>query len=128
MKKLCFVFALLVVSACASLAALQAVVVNPKVAIFTASPQHASVTNYVLEIYRQADLNTVVRSTDIGKPTPNAANDITVGLVKTGLTNNTNYVFHVVTNSAGGSTRSVTPSNPFAWEDPAGAASNLRAQ
>jgi len=103
--------------------------VNPTVAVFTASPTHATVTNYVLEVYPRTNLSTQARpATDLGKPTPNAANDITVPLTRSGLSNNTEYVFQIVTNSAGGSTRSAAPSNPFAWEDAPGAASNLRAQ
>ncbi len=118
---------IVVVLLLSALSARQAVIVNPRTAIFTASPDQAIVTNYVLEIYRQSDLNTVVRSTDLGKPTP-VGTDITVPLVKTGLVNNTNYVFQIVTNSPGGSVRSPTPSNPFVWADPAAPATNLRAQ
>ncbi len=108
--------------------AAQVVVVNPKVAMFTASPQHAQVINYVMEVSTQVNPSVVVRTTDLGKPTPNSQNDVTVTLSRTGLVNNTNYVYNIVTNSPGGSTRSVSPSNPFVWVDPAEPASNLRAQ
>jgi hypothetical protein len=105
----------------------QTIKVNPTQAVFTASPDHASVTSYVLEIDRFAD-GSVVRTTDVGKPTPNGQNDITVALTKTGLSNNVNYVFNIIAVGPGGSTRSATPSNPFAWADAPAPASNLRAQ
>lgn len=105
-----------------------AVTINPKNTVFQASPEHAtvSVTNYVLEVCRASDPNTVVRPTDIGKPAPNAANDITVPFVKQGLSNNTDYVTFVSAVGPGGSTRSATPSGPFVLVDAPAAPSNVR--
>mgnify|MGYP001558512032 CR=1 FL=1 len=127
---------LMVIVACGVLfltsqsAAQGTVKVNPTQAVFTASPDHAStdpvlVTSYTLIVKTGA---TDVRSTDLGKPTPNGSGDITVPLVKTGLQNNVTYTFDIVTVGPAGSTRSTASSNPFVWADAPGSASNLRAQ
>lgn len=97
---------------------------NPTQAVFTASADHATVTSYTLEVYDGA---TLVRSTDLGKPTP-VAGDISVALSQTGLQPNKTYTFHIVTVGPGGSTRSATPSNPFVYVEAPRAATNLRAQ
>ncbi len=52
-------------------------------------------------------------------PTPN---------FKTGLQNNVVHVFYPVAIGPAGSTRSVTPSNPFVFAEPPGAPTNPRAQ
>jgi len=108
-----------------------AVTVNPKLATFAASPDHAAtlpdsspaVTRYMLEVYDGA---TLARSTDVGKPAP-VNGDISVPLTNQGLKPNTTYTFHVLTVGPSGSTRSATASNPFAWVDAPRPASNLRA-
>lgn len=108
--------------------------INPTTAQFTASPKHdeltvggtPKLTKYVLEIY---DGGTMVRATDLGKPTPNGG-VISVPLAQAGLKNNTVYRFHILSQGPGGEERSATPSNPFAWEvgELPGAASNLVAR
>lgn len=107
-------------------------VLNPSTVIFTASPDHnatiggtAVVSNYVLEVY---DGTTLVRSTDLGKPTPNASNDISAPLTNAGLAKNKVYTAFVVAVGPGGSARSATGSSPFAWPDAPRPASNLRVQ
>lgn len=122
----------LVVGLTASASAQSTTTLNPTVAVFTASADHnatlsgsAVVTNYLLEIY---DGSTVVRSTDLGKPTPVASGDITVPLVVGSLAKNKVYTFQIVTVGPGGSTRSAAPSNPFAFAGAAAPATNLRAQ
>lgn len=105
----------------------QAPIVNPNLAVFASPSDYATTTNFVLEIYRQSD-NVLVRSTDIGKPTPNGLNDIAVPLVKAGLQNNVVHVFRILQINPIGSTRSATTSNPFVMGDLPVGVTNLRAQ
>jgi hypothetical protein len=130
MKTRLLLLATVVVVACASFAeGRQTVKVNPSQAVFTASPDHntAALTSYSMEVSRQ-DNGTVTRTTDLGKPVPAANSDITVPLVRSGLSNNVVYVFHIIATGPGGSTRSAAPSNPFVLVEAPAGASNLRAQ
>jgi hypothetical protein len=77
---------------------------------FTASPDHATVTRYVLEIFANgADPATAtpVATSDLGKPTPDANNNITVDRTTffTGLAAGT-YVSTVRAENSAGSGRS----------------------
>jgi hypothetical protein len=107
-------------------------VLNPTTIIFTASTDHATtlsgtpvVTRYTLDVY---DGTVLVRSTDLGKPTPNASNDITVPLAQGTLSKNQIYTAYVVVIGPGGSARSATASAPFAWPGTPAPASNVRVQ
>ena len=45
---------------------------NPTQGTFTASPDHATITSYVIGIFVNATATTPVRTQDVGKPTPDA--------------------------------------------------------
>lgn len=112
----------------ATASAVQAPTVNPSLAVFDVPSDHATTTNYVLEVYRQSDGVLARTPTDLGKPTPNAQNKLTGPLVRQGLSNNVVYVFRIVQNNAIGSTRSATTSNPFVMGEPPVGVSGLVAQ
>lgn len=123
------VLALLAVLSCLSLPAVsaQGVTVNPTLATFDLPSDYDSTSNFMLEIYRQAD-NVLVRETNIGKGTVNGAK-VTTPLVRgSGLNNNVVHVFRIVQVNAIGSKRSVTTSNPFVMGDLPVGVSGLRAE
>lgn len=82
----------------------------PRLVVFTASSDHAAVTRYVLEIFASgADPATAtpVASSDLGKPAPDANNDITVdrSTFFSGLAAG-NYIASVRAENGSGSSRS----------------------
>lgn len=103
-------------------------VLAPSAVAFTASPDQALVlgttpilTNYVIEYYQGT---TLVKSTDIGKPTPApTTNDITSPLSSVGLVKNTVYTLQIAAVGPGGTARSAN-SVPFAWPAPPAGAGN----
>ena len=105
----------------------QAVKVNPTEAVWKAQADYSTVTSFTLEVYRQSDM-ALVRSTPVGKPTPNAANELIVPLLRTGLQNNVVHVFKIVTTNPIGSLGSPTTSNPFVMGDLPVAADGLIAR
>lgn len=109
----------------------QTTTLNPSTVTFTASPDHtttlggtAVLTSYVVEVYDGASL---VKSTDVGKPTPAANGDITVPLSSQSLAKNKVFTAQVAAVGPGGTSRSA-PSNPFAYPGAPAAASSVRVQ
>lgn len=131
MKTLLAALALVVVAALPVSA--QTTKVNPTQAVFTASPSHTTVlpdgtslmTGYRLRVLDGA---TTVRTTDLGKPTPNAQNDISAPLTDTGLQKNKTYTFQIDVVWSGGFVEAAAASNPFYFAGAPSPASNLRAQ
>lgn len=74
---------------------------------FTASPDHASVTNYQIRVRLAGAFSTILTAVDIGKPTPNASNVI-VWNIATELTalGAGDYEVTVATTTPGGTTDS----------------------
>lgn len=104
--------------------------INPTTVTFTASADHATVvgatavvTSYSVDVYQGA---TLVRSTDIGKPSP-VNGDISTPLVVGVLAKNQVYTLKVVAIGPGGSAGSAA-STPFAWLAAPGPVSNVRVQ
>ena len=126
-KLLCILSVLIVILTLAAPVAAQTVV-NPTTVVFTASADHATlgldgqplVTNYELRIYVQTPLGqTPAFVSDIGKPTPGAANVISVlnAAWFTGLTPNVKYIARVVAIGPTGEGVS-NDSNPFGNQGP----------
>lgn len=111
----------------ATAAAQTTVKVNPTEAVWAAKADYSTVTSFTLEVYRQSDM-ALVRSTNVGKPTPNGANELIVPLARTGLQNNVVHVFKIVTINPIGSQGSATTSNPFVMGDLPVAADGLIAR
>lgn len=107
--------------------------VNPTQAVFTASTDHMTVlpdgsslmTGYRLRVLDGA---TTTRTENLGKPTPNAQNDIAVPLTDTGLQKNKTYTFQIDVVWTGGFVEAAAASNPFYFAGAPSPASNLRAQ
>ncbi|MEN6605902.1 MAG: hypothetical protein ABFD60_01565 [Bryobacteraceae bacterium] len=101
------------------------VAVNPTMVQFTASADHSAtnldgtptVSRYDLRVYVPTAMTTIVFTQNLGKPTPDASNSITVtlaaGLAST-LIKNTQYVAEVVAVGPYGEGDSA-PSNPFGY-------------
>jgi hypothetical protein len=111
--------------------AAQPLTVSPTTLTFAASADHtvvvgtlALVTTYHIQIF---DGPTQVSLTNVGKPTPNAANDITVPLGGLGLPKNKILTAVVVAVGPGGTAGS-TPSNPFVFLVAPAPAGNVRVQ
>lgn len=95
-------------------------------AAFTASSDHNTLfagspvlTSYSIDVYLKTNstgTGTPVTTASLGKPTPNATNDVISGNLKTILTlsPNTEYIYFVRAIGPGGSNRSIA-SDPFGF-------------
>jgi hypothetical protein len=94
---------------------------NPKLAIFTASPDHNATFpdgSFILTSYRMqildATTNAVVRDTDIGKPTLSGA-DASVALTNAQLSNNRMYVYTLIAVGPDGASVPASPVSGQFW-------------
>lgn len=89
----------------------QGTVLNPQRAQFTASPDHQTLVRYELRVYRVGD-TVPVRTEDLGKPTPDGTNTITVPFAPFPQDPGVVYVATVIAIDAQGQAPSL-PSNDF---------------
>lgn len=88
-------------------------VANPTTAQFTASADHATVTNYQLDTMAGSATGAIAFTLNLGKPTPNAANLISVLVQPFATLPPGTYVATVSAMGPGGAGKSA-PSAPFA--------------
>jgi len=113
MKKILIVFLTFALIGVASAALAQTKPVNPTQGTFTASPDHATITSYVIGIFVNAAATTPVRTQDVGKPTPDATNTCAFTFSSQPVAFGTDYVARIKALAGGAESVWSEVSNPF---------------
>jgi hypothetical protein len=113
MRRVIIIFCLFALMGFAAAASAQTKPVNPTQGTFTASPDHAQISSYVIGIFATATATTPVRTQDIGKPTPDATQTCAFTFSTQPVAFGVDYVARVKAVAGGAESVWSEVSNPF---------------